>query len=241
MIDLDRALTDLADHLDYSTGTAADSAAEALRVRLTTPDRARMRRARVLLVAAAVITLVAIGVVAIAPARHAVADWLGIGAVEIRRTDRLPPVASTSSTVQPGHTTLEAAQNIVQFPIATPGPTSGALREVSVDRRVPGGLVALRYDRFTLVEIATDATQPMPLTKLLGGTAPVKDVTVNGNPGAWISSVHVIGYLDRSGAFVRDTVRRSGPVLLWEHTGVTYRIEGLHSLAAAQSVALTLR
>jgi hypothetical protein len=130
----------------------------------------------------------------------------------------------------------------VRFPIATPDPNgSGALRNVHVDRRVPGGLVELDYTRFALVEIATERGQPMPIGKLLGGVAPVRDVTVNGQPGAWIPSVHEIGYLDRSGRFVRDTVRRSGPVLLWERDGVTYRIEGLHSLAAAQRVASSLR
>ncbi len=91
------------------------------------------------------------------------------------------------------------------------------------------------------MEIATDPTQPFPLAKQVGGETPVQDVTVDGQPGVWISSVHNLAYINRSGAFVRDTVRRSGPVLLWERAGVTYRIEGLHSLAAAQSVAATLR
>jgi hypothetical protein len=253
MIVLERALSDLADHLDYPT--SADRA-EALRQRLRA-DRegrthwiGRTRRARALLVAAAVLLLAAAGVVAIAPARHAVADWLGIGAVEIRRTDRpLPtpsggnPVPGSPGTARAGNPAarLAAARRAVQFPIAVPSArAAGALAGVEVDRRVPGGLVALSYARFTLVEIATDPSQPMPIAKLLGGV-PVEHVTVNGGPGAWIAATHVIGYVDRAGAFVRDTVRRSGPVLLWERTGVTYRIEGLHSLAAAQSIAATLQ
>jgi len=244
MIDLEHALADLADHLDYpSTRTDAGDRAEALRTRLLAPKRSP--RARAVLVAAAMVLIVAAGIVAVAPARHAVADWLGIGAVEIRRTETPPPVASTSTSspggTSPGGTTLGSARHAVSFTIVTPHASlAGALRAVSVDRRVPGGLVALRYARFTLVEIATDPTQSIPLGKLIGTEAPIQDVTVDGQPGAWIGSVHDIGYLDRSGTFVRDTVRRSGPVLLWERAGVTYRIEGLHSLAAAQSVAETL-
>jgi hypothetical protein len=253
MIDLERALGDLADHLDYPT---AEHAAESLRRRLLaeptrTPFTLRTRRARVLLVAAAVLALTATGVVAIAPARHAVADWLGIGAVEIRRSDRPLPTRSGANPV-PGSrgparaadavARLAAARNVVRFPITVPSASAaGALADVEVDRRVPGGLVALSYARFTLVEIATDPSHPMPLTKLLGGTVRVQTVTVNRQPGAWIAATHVIGYVDRTGAFARDTVRRSGPVLLWERAGVTYRIEGLHSLTDAQSIAATLR
>jgi hypothetical protein len=251
VIDLERALTDLAEHLDYP---ADDLGAARLRQRLAVPDLARAprrARARVLLVAAAVLALIATGVVAIAPARHAVADWLGIGAVEVRRSEQpLPP--STGDNPVPGATgrprvadataRLAAARRAVQFAIVTPSTRSaGPLDDVEVDRRVPGGLVALSYERFTLVEIATDPTQPMPIVKQLRGTTPVQQVTVNGRPGAWIGAVHAIGYIDRRGTFVNDTVRRSGPVLMWDRAGVTYRIEGLHSVAAAQSVASTLR
>src|SRR5205823_2541111 len=96
VIDLEVALADLADHLDHPAGAGS---AEALRRRLTAPAPGidRRRPVRALLVAAAVLAVVATGVVAIAPARHAVADWLGIGAVEVRRSDR-PPVAAPSTT-----------------------------------------------------------------------------------------------------------------------------------------------
>jgi hypothetical protein len=130
----------------------------------------------------------------------------------------------------------------VAFAIVTPSiDSAGALAAVDLDRRVPGGLVALSYPRFTVVEIATDPIQPPPLYKLLAGRTRTQQVTVNGEPGLWIPSIHEIGYSNRQGGFALDTVRRSGPVLLWQHAGVTYRIEGLRSLAAAQAVAASLR
>ena len=252
MIDLERALTDLAGHLDYPGRLdypAGDRAAEDLRRRLTgTPTR----RARMLLAAAAVLTVVALGVVVIAPARHAVADWLGIGAVEVRRSGTPPPTGAAPGNTVPGAPgskrvadaakRLAAARKAVQFTIATPSLASaGALAGVEVDRRVPGGLVALTYARFTVVEIATDPTQAPPLAKSVGGARALQHVTVNGQPGVWVASIHEIGYVDRRGGFRFDTVRRAGPVLLWQGGGVTYRIEGLGSLDAAQTAAASMR
>jgi hypothetical protein len=245
-MNLEHALTDLAEYLDYPM---SEQAPAALRRRLIAPDHTR--RTRALLVAAAVLVIMAMSIVAIAPARHAVADWLGIGAVEIRHSDR-PLPATTGRHPVPGATgatpdpraaaRLAAARQAVSFAIVTPSiDSAGALAAVELDRRVPGGLVALSYPRFTVVEIATDPIQPPPLYKLLAANAKRQPVTVNGEPGLWIPQVHEIGYSDRKTGFARDTVRRSGPVLLWQHAGVTYRIEGLRSLSAAQAVAASLR
>jgi hypothetical protein len=246
MIDLERALTDLAEYLDHPI---SEQAPAALRRRLDAPTPTW--RARALLVAAVVLVIMATSIVAIAPARHAVADWLGIGAVEIRRSDK-PLPTSTAPHPVPGATgatpdpraaaRLAAARRAVSFAIVTPSiDSAGGLAAVDLDRRVPGGLVALSYPRFTVVEIATDPLQPPPLSKLLAAQTQTQPVTVNGEPGLWIPQVHEIGYRDRKTGFATDTVRRSGPVLLWQHAGVTYRIEGLRSLAAAQAVAASLR
>jgi hypothetical protein len=243
VIDLERALTDLADHLDVpDTGNSEDELTRRLSA-LAIGGR-RRSLARVLLAAAAVMVVVSVGAVAVAPARHAVAGWLGIGAVEVRRTTEpgvttpstsrtAPTTATTPPSIAP--TDLAAARKAVQFEIATPRGVAPPI-EVEIDHRVPGGLVALNYGHFTLIEIATDKTQPPPLVKLVGGS-PVEPVTVHGHAGLWIPAVHRIGYLDRSGHVRSDTIRRSGPVMLWERDGVTYRVEGPHTLAEAQSIA----
>jgi hypothetical protein len=214
MIDLERGLTDLADHLDYP---ASEQAPAALRRRLIAPDSARRRRA--LLVAAAVLVIMATSIVAIAPARHAVADWLGIGAVEIHRsngplptsTGRHPVPGATGATPDPrAAARLAEARRAVSFAILTPSiDSAGSLVAVDLDRRVTGGLVSLSYPRFTVVEIATDPIQPPPLYKLLAGRTRMQQVTVNGEPGLWILSIHEIGYSDRKTGYAIDTVRRS--------------------------------
>ena len=251
MIDFERALVDLAEHLDHPAG---DDLVEAVRRRIAgpiiLPERAR-RRTRVLVAVAAVLVLIVAAVVTITPARQAIADWLGIGAVEIRRSDRpLPngppeltvPGASGSTGSGAAAAQLAAAQNQVQFTIRTASdPSAGPLAGVEVDSRVRGGLVVLRYERFTLVEIATDPTEAPIIGKLLDPGARAEPVTVDGLRGMWIVGAHQIAYLDRSGKFETDTVRRSGPVLLWGGAGVTYRIEGLGRLADAQKIAGSLR
>jgi hypothetical protein len=251
VIDLERALVDVAEHLDHPAG---DNLNNDVRRRIVGPvdiDHRSRNRARSLLALAAVLVLIVAAVVTISPARSAIADWLGIGAVEVRRSVRTLPTGPPELTVpgapssSPEGAALEqlaAAQKQVDFKIATPhAPSAGALSGVQVDRRVRGGLVVLRYKRFTLVEIATSTNGPPVVGKLLDPAARAEPVTVDGRPGMWINGAHQIAYLDRSGDFKTDTVRRSGPVLLWAGTGVTYRIEGLERLADAQAVARSIR
>ena len=248
VIDLEHALADLAEHLDYpDVGAGARSAP-----RPAHRSRPGTARTRALLIAAAVL------------ADHG-DEHRGDRARAARgrrlarhRRGRDPPVRRSASVRPPARHPVPGATGAtpdphaprawprraraVAFTIVTPSiDSAGALAAVDLDRRVPGGLVALSYPRFTLVEIATDPLQPPPLYKLLAGKTPTQQVTVNGEPGLWIASIHEIGYSDRNGGFATDTVRRSGPVLLWQHAGVTYRIEGLRSLAAAQAVAASLR
>jgi hypothetical protein len=252
VIDLEAALFDLAEHLDHATGDRLDDAVRRRISSATAGERPR-RRARALLAIAATIVVLAAAIVSIGPARHAIADWLGVGAVEVHvsegprppgtGTNTVPgasgsgPVAPTSGAARQ----LAVARKHVKFSIVTPGAASaGALAGVDVDARVRGGLVVLRYPRFTLVEIATRPADAPILRKLLDPAAQVESVTVAGTPGLWITGVHEIGYLDRNGNLEKDTVRRSGPVLLWARAAVTYRIEGLARLVDAEAIARTL-
>jgi hypothetical protein len=251
VIDLERALVDLGEHLDHPSG---DQLPVAVRRRLETPvpvGHRRPDRSRSLLAAAAVFVLIVAAALAIPPARHAIADWLGIGAIEVRRGP-LPRDGASNSTVpgSPDGTSrdvdarrrLADARKVVEFAIATPrDPSVGALQSVAVDRTVPGGLVALGYPRFTLVEVITDEANPRSIAKFVEAGVQVDYPTVNGSPGLWIGGAHKIGFFDRSGRVRSDTVRRSGPVLIWERGGVTLRIEGFDSLAAAQEVAASVR
>jgi hypothetical protein len=187
---------------------------------------------------------------AIPPARHAIADWLGIGAIEVRRTDGTttgtgandrPVPGSPGATSGTGVATpknLAEARELVDFTIATLHDASaGTLARIEVDPRPQGGLLVLDYGRFTLVEVGGD---PGIIAKLVDRTVKVERVPVGGEPGFWISGAHEIAYQTLSGALATDTVRRSGPVLIWGRGGLTLRLEGFETLAAARRVAASI-
>ena len=113
------------------------------------------------------------------------------------------------------------------------------LAGVEVDSHVRGGLVVLRYPRFTVIELASPAGEPA-IGKGMTPGAKVDPATVAGNAGFWIRGAHQIAYLDRRGNFETDTVRRSGPVLLWSRAGITFRIEGLPHLSSALAIARSI-
>jgi hypothetical protein len=69
----------------------------------------------------------------------------------------------------------------------------------------------------------------------------VEEVSVGGRPGFWITgSPHQFGYLDRTGAFLVETLRLAGNTLLWDSGGVVYRVEGAPTRGAALRVAASL-
>lgn len=254
MIDLEAALFDLAEHLDHPSGDGIEAS---VRRRLTAESAVPVTRRpprqilALLAVAAAVVVLTA-ALLTIGPARHAIADWLGIGAVEVRRSGPTVPPATGPSTVpgapaagttvpDPGAARrLAAARKQVGFTIVTPhSAAAGTLAGVEVDTTHRAPLVVLRYPRFTIVEVASSGSGPV-LRKVLGDAA-IDDVIVAGVPGLWVRGAHEIGFFGRDGTFETDTVRRSGPVLLWERDRVTYRIEGLPRVDEALAIARTLR
>ena len=241
MIDLESALVDLGEHLGAPRG---DGVVLAVRARVAARPAARVRWR----LAAAALVVVAIGIVAIPPSRHAVARWLGIGAVEVHHGPNLPsgasPAAGSVSKPSPSvQRALAAARHTVAFDVALADPArAGRLLGVEVDRRVRAGLVVLSYRGFTLTEIASLPDRPPVEAKILDPDTQIADVTVGGRPGLWITGPHhQLAYFDRDGNYALDTVRRAGPTLLWERAGVTFRVEGLARLDDALAIAGSLR
>ena len=254
MIDMEAMLFDLAEHLDHPRGDGLEAA---VRERISeggvVVDRERHRRLRMVLALAAAVVVLTSAVLTIGPARHAIADWLGIGAVEVRRSGPTVPVATGPHTVPGAPTTgttlsnpdaarrLATARTQVGFTIVTPhSAAAGGLAGVLVDTTHRAPLVVLRYPRFTLVEVASSGENGPIMRKVLDG-ATVDDTDIAGVPALWVRGAHEVGFMGRDGTFQTDTVRRSGPVLLWERDRVTYRIEGLARLDEALAMARTLR
>lgn len=160
------------------------------------------------------------------PVRAAVAEWLGIGAVEVRQGAGPPP---SSAPPPPGAAgmPLDQARATVAFPVEVPAALGEpASVEVSADRRVVS--MSWRDGAVRLDQIA-------------GALAPyfVKTVydevvftTVHGREALWLPSAHEIVVSER-----RVPPRLAGPTLLWTSGQVTMRLEGDLTMAEAVAIA----
>lgn len=151
---------------------------------------------------------------------------------------------------------LDEAPSAVSFQIRFPAGTAlGEPDHVYVSTLVPtGGRVALVYgDRpgfpadpkssvgVLITEFRADIG-PDSFEKLIQQGVRVEEVTVNGATGYWVAGgQHFYYYRNADGAVVDDTMRLVGDTLIWEEAGLTLRIEGAPSLAAAQELAAALR
>jgi len=214
----------------------------AVRARLAAPapGRRHLRRWIVAAVAAVVGT-----VAVVAPARAAVVDAVGdllrVAGIEIRRepaTGSLPARPSPLPSVR--SVALEAARRAALFPVRAPAAlgepeevqladpdSAGAPRVVTLTYR--GG--AVRFDQFdgaaapAFMKMAPDA----------------RWVGIGPDFGIWLPGPHPVTYVGRDGVERTETARLAGPTLIWVSGAVTYRLEGLPTLAEAQATALSVQ
>lgn len=246
-------LRDLGRHLDLGPDAGAGGLVDAVLGALpegppTAPAQER-RPASWLLVAAAIVLVVGLAVAVVAPAREAVARWLGIGSVRIERTDDPAPTPPTSTSALPpapmlpdGALDLEAVAERLPFPVRLPAAeAAGEPTGAAVDPAVPAGLMAVRYPGFTFVAVGSQPGSTPVLWKTLGPGTESEPVVIGGDEGLWITGdPHEVAFVDPDGNPQRDRVRGAGDVLVWEADGVTYRIEGAPSLDEALAIAATV-
>lgn len=255
--DLERRLRDLGDHLvlgGEEAGGEERTLVAAVIDRLdeagpqSPPSRGETGlRAPWIVAAAAAVAVLFVGVAAVAPAREAVAGWLGIGAVEIRTGDDPAPSSSPSTDPRvedgPQRVDLEAVRRDLPFPLRVPDPDLvGEPLAAVVDPQVPTGLVAIRYEEVVLVQMASRPDRTPVASKQVGTDTEIRPVDVGGHSGAWITGdPHQVTYVLPDGQLAVDSVRVVGDVLVWEEDDITYRIEGARSLEAAVEIATSLR
>lgn len=160
-------------------------------------------------VAAVGLVVVAAALLVLPSSREAIADWFGLGGVDIDRDPDLsvpdhPPAVDDAATAGPG--TLVDVDG-----------TDVVVAEIDVGEF--GGLDDAAF-----------------LSKTLASGTAIERVDVAGDPGLWIAGEpHVVTYLDRDGRPV--TERFAGNTLLWQDGDVIRRVEGFASLAAALAFA----
>ena len=241
---LETELRDLALHLDAPSGDGISAAVRRVLVAGDTaaPASSSRRRARwvpVLAAAAVVVVLAVAGTVALTDPFGRDHTEAGPRPVPTTPRETVPGPSAPAPAVETMD--LANARAAVEIPVRVPAGIDVAPR-ITVDRRAPGGLVALEYPTFAVVAVAAPAGAAAGEVAGLGPESQVRPVAVRGQPGLWITGTHrEIAYLDRDGALRQGPTRTSGHVLMWVEDGVTYRVEGFEQQITAMQVATSLQ
>lgn len=266
---LDQALADLGREVVFPpTPDLAGQVADALRREgwRPVPVRTVPIWRRGWLVAAALLLLLALGLLLFPEARTAIANRLGLSGVEIHWLEDDPtpvPVPDVSSLGLGRPVTLAEARAAVPFAVAMP--TLPALAS-------PPGVYLLGADDTAMVSFVYPSAVDMPetdvqgvgalLTQFSGSTnrnfirkglfsddgdsaTSIETVTIAGHAGYWIAGAPHTFFLACNEVEVEECreerYRLAGNVLLWEGDGVVFRLEsGLskeRSLAVAASIS----
>ena len=233
----------------------------AVRVRsriVAPPVRPLPRRAvwgdprRLALVAALLLLLIGTAALAIPGTRDAIAHFFHVQGVIVNRVPSPPPSLSPATSLDLGRlTTIHDAQSSASFTIAVPS-ALGSPDAVYVAGGIPGGEVALAYQPrpgiplvgqtglgVLITEFRGDLI-PGFLTKDVGPGTTLTETSVNGDPGWWIAGEPHLIVVRVGGTDQPETLRLAANTLVWEHRGVTYRIESDLSKPDAMRIASSL-
>jgi hypothetical protein len=212
---------------------------------------AGLRRALVL---ALVSLLVLSGAVfaAVPSVRDAVLEFIGLQGATVERRETLPPAPPVRPLDLGTRTTLdEAAERLAFDPLvpADPGEPGG----VYVSERAPGGELSLTYRAreglpparttglgLLVTEIRGDL-MPDFFQKLAPQAATIEELTVGGEPAAWIEGAeHFFFYRAPNGEVVEDELRLAQNVLLVQRGPLLVRLEGAFDRERALEIAASL-
>jgi hypothetical protein len=254
-MELERALRELGARYPYPpTPNLAVAVRRRIVARPAGPTRrlALWRDPRRLALAAAVVLVLAGAAALVNPAtRDAIAHFFHVRGVIVSRVSPLPSLSPVTPLNLGRRTTMADAQSTVSFTIGVPT-VLGAADAVYVDNEVPGGEVALAYTPrpgFPLVKqtgLGVLITEfrgdliPGFLSKEVGPSTTLEETSVKGDPGWWIAGEPHLVFVKVGGTDQQVSLRMAANTLIWEHAGVTYRIESSLSKADAFRIAASL-
>lgn len=227
--------------------------ATALRSRLVEPQPPARPRWMPALAFAGACLVAILAVLTFSPtARDAVADFFGVDGIRIGFGEPEGPPLDFDLDLGEQVSAVEA-QMLVDFPIRTlHHPDLGAQDGYFYAEPPPGGAISTVYEASDELPEVGDTGVGLLLTqfrghpdegyfkKLFQMDEPVEFVTVDGTHGYWLGNVHELVYYDRDGAPQAEDARLSGPALIWESGGVTYRLESNLTKAEALTYANTI-
>ena len=255
-VELERALRDLGPRYPYPL---TPNLASRVRGRIMAQPVAPSRRLelwrdprRLALVAAVLLVLLGAAAIANPATRDAIAHFFHVrGVIVNRQASPLPSFSPVTPLDLGRRTTLVDAQSKVKFTIAVPAEL-GAPDAVYVVSGVPGGEVALAYTPRPGIPLVTQTGLGVLLTEFRGDLVPgfigkslepgtaAEEVSVNGDPGWWIAGKPHMIVVQVNGQERPETLRMAANTLIWDHAGVTYRIESGLSKADAFRIAAGL-
>jgi hypothetical protein len=182
------------------------------------------------------------------------AEVLGLPGVQIFRVPTTPPTASRPSGTFPGQrvASLAEASRVAGFAVREPAAlgapdeiyVEGAPVRVTLVYRTRPGLpaTALPGVGALVVEFKGSLDAPI-LGKAIGPGTTLEAIPLSsGNAAYWLAGQpHQFFYRDGSGAVQPDTLRLAGNTLLWDATGVTYRLEAQVTREEAVRIASSFR
>ena len=253
MIDLERALSDLADRVQIPGGEWL--AGDVVR-RIGEPVQRRQRR-RALAFAGALVALLAFATMALPGPRHAVARWLGFDSVHIEPRVTVPTTIA-STTAVPAALDLGPTVSMVDAMSQTglPDPTPALLgrpESAHIVQPPKSGQIILVYGPTDLLPLssvigvgALVSVFPAHIeegffAKALGNDAKVTSVDVPGAAvGYWIDGAPHQLFFDSGGTFEVDTLRLATNTLVWQRGEHIYRLEANISLETALRIAASV-
>lgn len=241
-IELEERLRDLSQHVPFPPTPAIASAVLSSIETERRTDRSALDRGRLVFWAAAVLVLIATAIAAIPSTRHAVARWFDIPGIHISWSNEStrPDVQAEIRLGLGASVSIDDAVDSAGFTIKMPTiPTTTTPGEIFYNPSTPGGLVSFVYvasDDLPVVEgtdvgllITQFAADPDSVwaSKALFAGREMDVVRINGLEAMWFPDTHVISIQpEGAGEVTAPFTRSTGSVLLWNHDGVTYRIEG---------------
>jgi hypothetical protein len=170
----------------------------------------------------------------------AVGGLLRLGGVEVDRESPPPPLVIPTAHALPSASPVNLAQarDLAAFPIRVPAEL-GEPQSVTVTDPDENGVsraVALAYPNGVRLD-QFDGTLDPGFAKVAPNA---QSVQVDGRPAIWLPTPHPLTYVDRDGLRRIEGARPAGPTFVWAGEDATYRLEGIATLAQAQTIAGSL-
>lgn len=214
------------------------------RLAVARPRRPRWTRRRSLAVALAVLAVALGATFAVPGARSALLRFFHLQGVTVELVDELPAVRPAESLDGLGErVSLDAARRAAGFELLRPRvlgePDAVYFKQVA-------GMVSFVYGEEPAVRVVFSQVpgrvEPVFLKKIAGGGTRVEQVTVDGEPGLFLSGApHFFMYVGRDGGSRGEPLYLARDALLWERGPLTLRLEGELTLERALEIARSVR